>query len=515
MLNRREFLLGVGGTVGLAALRPYEGLLLARPRFAADPFSLGVASGDPLPNGVVLWTRLAPDPLNGGGMDPHAVEVKWTIFADEAGKRVVREGRAKATPELGHSVHVEADRLEPARTYWYRFECGGVQSPMGRTRTAPAAGAHPERLKFAFASCQNWPNGYYAAYRDMSERDLDLVLHLGDYIYEGNIAKKNARMEDMPDAVRPEPMTLEQYRLRYALYKSDPHLMAAHAAAPFVVTWDDHEVENNYADDRDQNGSEPAEFLKRRAAAYQAYYEHMPLRRPQAAHGPDLQLYRRLRYGDLAEFSVLDTRQYRSDQAHGDKGGPHDAETNDPSRVLMGRKQEEWLKKGLKESKARWNVIPQQIWMMQVATLQDTFSMDTWDGYTAERGRLMRFLEEAKIPNAVVLTGDSHRNLVGDLKADFDRPESAIVGVELAGTAISSGGGTPANNEAFAKRMAGQPHLKWYEGIKRGYVTCDVTRDAYNADFWAVEDVKEAASPVTKSASFAIENGVPGVKQTS
>ena len=515
MINRREFLYGVGGMAGLMALRPYDRILMAPPRFATTPFTLGVASGEPTPSGVVLWTRLAPDPLHGGGMDPHAVEVRWSIFADEACKRVVREGRVKATPELGHSVHVEAEGLQPAREYWYRFECGGVTSPVGRTKTAPALGASPETMKFAFASCQNWPNGYYAAYRHMAEGNLDMVYHLGDYIYEGDIPKTNARTEEMPDEVRPEPMTLEQYRLRYALYKMDPDLIAAHARAPFVVTWDDHEVENNYAGDRDQNGSDPAVFLKRRAAAYQAYYEHMPLRRAQMAHGPDAQLYRRLAYGDLAEFDVLDTRQYRSDQAHGDKGGPHDAETNDPSRVLMGAKQEAWLKANLSASKARWKVIPQQIWMMQCAThakTGDTFSMDTWDGYTAERGRLMRFLHEAKVANAVVLTGDSHKNLVGDLKLDFDRPESPIVGVEFAGTAISSGGGTEKAEAAFQKRIADQPHLKWYEGEKRGYMTCTVDHDHYRTDVWAVEDVKKRDSAVTKSASFVVENGVAGVK---
>ena len=518
MINRREFLAGVGGAAGLVLLRPYERVLLARPRFASDPFTLGVASGDPAPNGVVLWTRLAPDPLNGGGMDPHAVEVRWTIYADEAKKRVVRQGKAQASPETAHAVHVEANGLEPARTYWYGFECGGVESPLGRTRTAPARGARPDGMRFAFASCQNWPNGYYAAYRDMGERDLDVVFHLGDYIYEGDIPKENARREDVPDAVRPEPTTLEGYRLRYALYKSDPHLRAAHAAAPFIVTWDDHEVENNYADDRDQNGSDPAVFLGRRAAAYQAYYEHMPLRRAQTARGADLQLYRRLAYGDLAEFNVLDTRQYRSDQAHGDKGGPHDAETNDPARVLMGTKQEAWLKENLKRSHARWNVIPQQVWMMQVANHRaggDVFSTDTWDGYPAERNRLMRFLDEAEIPNAVVLTGDAHQNLVGNLKADFDRPDSPVVGVEFAGTAISSGGGTPESEAVFQTRMADQPHLRWHEGVKRGYMTCTLDRDVYRTDVWAVEDLKNPASPVTKSASFIVENGVPGVKRAA
>jgi alkaline phosphatase D len=444
--------------------------------------------------------------------------VKWTIWADEARKRVVRQGTAVATPELGHSVHVEAEGLAPARHYWYEFECGGVRSPLGRTRTAPALDAHPDALSFAFASCQNWPNGYYAAYRDMADRDLDLVLHLGDYIYEGDIKPKNQRKEEIPDAVRAEPMTLEQYRLRYALYKSDPHLIAAHAIAPWIVTWDDHEVDNNYAADHDQDGSTSEAFLKRRAAAYQAYYEHMPLRKAQMAHGPDLQLYRRLAYGDLAEFNVLDTRQYRSDQAHGDKAGPRDTETDDPSRVLMGAKQEAWLKQGLKDSHAKWNVIPQQIWMMQVANRnaknETIFSTDNWDGYPAERNRLMRFFDEAKIPNLVVLTGDAHKNLVGNLKADYERPTSATVGVELAGTAISSSGIDPKDAPKWDRRIANEPHLKWFEGVKRGYVTCTLDRKMWHADFWGVEELGDPNSKVTRSARFTVQNGVPGIEKT-
>jgi alkaline phosphatase D len=318
----------------------------------------------------------------------------------------------------------------------------------------------------------------------------------------------------MPDAVRPEPKTLEGYRLRYALYKMDPHLIAAHAAAPFVVTWDDHEVENNYAADLDQGGSEPATFLKRRAAAYQAYYEHMPLRRSQMPKGPDLKLYRRLAYGDLAEFSVLDTRQYRSDQANRDRGGPRTAEFTDPSRVMLGAEQERWLKAGLTASAAKWNVIPQQVFMTQFANFGangTTYSSDTWDGYPTERDRLMRFFHEAKVRNPVVLTGDSHKNLVSDLKLDFDKPDSPVVGVELAGTAISSGGIDPDKAPQWDKRVAAQPHLKWFEGVKRGYVSCTLDRKTLHSDYWAVEDVRDPKSPVGKSASFVVEDGRPGV----
>ncbi|RYG21029.1 alkaline phosphatase, partial [bacterium] len=401
----------------------------------------------------------------------------------------------------------------------YQFESGGVVSPVGRTRTAPALGAHPERLRFALASCQDWSNGHYAAYRHMARQDLDLVLHVGDYIYEGLIGNDNARDRIVPLEVRLEPIALEEYRLRYALYKTDPSLQAAHAAAPFVVTWDDHEVANNYANDLDQRNSDPAEFLKRRAAAYQAYYEHTPLRRAQMPRGANAQLYRRLTYGDLAQFSVLDTRQYRSHPAHGGAlVAPRDAEVKDPSRVLMGARQEAWLQNGLRSSQARWKVVPQQIWMTQfvVPSIKGpTVTMDYWDGYPAERDRLMRFLHEAKVKNAVVLSGASHRNLVSELKLDFDKADSPSVGVELAGTAISSSGVEPKDEPLWEKLVSIQPHLKWFEGVKRGYVTCILDRKEFHADFWAVQNLKDPKSAVTRSAAFVIEDGRPKVSRAT
>ena len=517
MINRRELLVGFGGAAGLLLLKPYEGLLLAKPRFATDPFTLGVASGDPSPSGVVLWTRLAPDPLNGGGMDPHAVEVRYTIFADEALKKTVRTGTTQAVPELGHSVHVEADGLEPAREYWYRFECGGAQSPVGRTKTAPALDAHPDALAFAFVSCQNWPNGYYAAHRHLAEQDFDLAFHLGDYIYEAKIGEKTARPEsaDLSAEVKKQPITLEQYRLRYALYKGDKDLQAAHARMPWIVTWDDHEVDNNYADLHDEKGMTPERFALRRAAAYQAYYEHQPLRLPQKPHGPDCAMYRRLSYGDLARFDVLDTRQYRSPQANGDKAGPRDAELTDPNRVLMGKTQLEWFEKGMAESPAKWNVIAQQIVMAQTASVnakgERVYGKDSWDGYPAERERVLRFLHEAKVANPVVLSGDSHKNWVNDLKLDFDKADSPVVAAEFAGTAISSSGVKPEDAPKWEGRIAENPHIKWFEGVKRGYMSCHLDRKSYRTDVWAVEDVKSRDSKVENAASIVVEDGKPGV----
>ncbi|MBD2018750.1 alkaline phosphatase D family protein, partial [Leptolyngbya sp. FACHB-36] len=307
--GRRAVLLGAGAFIGAGL--GYA--LINRTRSSQTLFSLGVASGEPLPDGVVLWTRLAPEPLNGGGMPPQPMSVQWQVAVDEQMRRVVQRGTTIAVPELAHSVHVEVNGLEPARWYWYRFQAGDQQSSIGRTRTAPALTSHVDRLRFAFASCQHYEHGYYAAYRDMAAADLDFVVHLGDYIYEGAATTGESRQHNGSDLV-----TLEQYRDRYALYKTDPDLQAAHAAFPWIVTWDDHEVAGNYAN-LTANGQSQQAFLQRRASAYQAYYEHMPLRRSSRPQGANLQLYRRFSFGDLAEFNVLDTRQYRSKQPCGNQ----------------------------------------------------------------------------------------------------------------------------------------------------------------------------------------------------
>lgn len=512
-LNRRSFLIGAGACAGLAIASRYNGRVLADPKHNLNPFSLGVASGDPAPDGVVLWTKLAPDPLGGIGMGPMDVMVRWQIAADENMKTIVQKGTFRALAAWGHSVHVEVTGLKPERHYWFQFESGGVLSPVGRTRTMPALNSRPERLRFAFASCQNWGNGHYAAYRQMAREDLDLVVHLGDYIYEGELGN-NRRHYAVPGPVKAEPMNLEQYRLRYALYKLDPDLQAAHALFPFIVTWDDHEVENDYAGDRDQNGSPPAEFLIRRAAAYQAYYEHMPLRRTSVPKGPDMQLYRRLNFGDLAQFNVLDTRQYRSDQVPGTNRQTRSAASLDPSRVFMGGRQADWLMSGMNKTTSRWNVVAQQVVMTQFGHMSPVgtkYGMDSWDGYPAERQRLMDFLARSKPRNPVVLSGDSHLNLVSDLKADFEKADSATVAVEFAGTSISSGGSDAGEQQGYEADVIAQPYLKWVEGTKRGYVSCTVARKQWRSDVMQVADVVDAASPVTVASSWVVNDGEPGV----
>jgi alkaline phosphatase D len=329
-------------------------------RFAKSPFQLGVASGDPAADGMVLWTRLCVDPLApDGGIGGDPVDVAWEIAADEGMRKVLRRGVATATADLGHAVHVELDGLDADRWHWFRFRAGDAASPIGRTRTLPAPTARPDRLRFAFASCQHWEQGLFTAYDDMAAQDLDLVFHLGDYIYE--YAGKDGLVRKHHGG---KLKTLADYRVRHAQYRSDPLLQAMHARCPWFVTWDDHEVENNYADLVSENAKVDRDaFARQRAAAYQAYYEAMPLRRRSLPQGPAMRLHRDAQWGDLARFFVLDTRQHRSDQPNGDGKHPLNDAARDPRNTLLGAEQKRWLCDGLAASKATWNVLAQQVMM--------------------------------------------------------------------------------------------------------------------------------------------------------
>ena len=508
-ISRRHLLgwagMGAGGlAVAASGLSPSSAL--AKPFFAGDPFSLGVASGDPLPDGVVLWTRLAPEPLaedGSGGLPPETYGVRYEVAEDEGFSRIVRRGAVEARPELAHSVHVEVEGLRPGREYFYRFKAGPEVSPVGRTKTAPALGSPTSAFTFAFASCQAFI-AHYSAYYNMAREDLDLVVHLGDYIYEANMGASRRGMA-IPDHVRPEPRTLDQYRLRYALYKSDENLQSTHAAFPWMVVWDDHEVENNWAGE-DADPDDP-NFLERRAAAAQAYYEHLPLRASAQPRGPDAQLFRRAAFGDLAEFNVLDTRQYRSDQV-----GP--SEAADPSRTMLGDEQEKWLLDGLDRSSARWNVLANQVPFRPISEgprdgeLVEKYLADKWEGYLAQRDRILRFLAEREPSNPVMVTGDTHFNDVSDLLADFDDPSSEIVGTEFIGTSISTGG------EGDSDKKYGPFADPWRKFLNngRGYVRVDLTRELLRADYRVVDTVREPTSPISTLESFVIEDGRRGVQ---
>ena len=510
-VKRRRFLSGIGVLTGLAIASQWPTRVVARPRFSGYPFSLGVASGDPLPDGVVLWTRLAPDPLNGGGMPDINVPVRWQIAADESMRQVVKVGTVMATPDLAHSVHVEVHGLKPGRWYWYQFRVGNEVSPIGRTRTAPGLHEHVEELKFAFASCQDWQNGYYPAYRHMALEDIDLVVHLGDYIYEYGPETGGPRQHNSPEIV-----TLADYRNRYALYKTDPNLQAAHSAFPWIVTWDDHEVDNNYANLIPEDDQSQEDFSRRRTNAYQAYYEHMPLRRSSLPNGPNLLLYRRFTFGNLAEFNVLDTRQYRTDQPCGDGLKARCTEAFDPGATMTGSEQEEWLLEGLDKSQAQWNVIAQQTIMAEYdfnpSPSVDVFNLDQWDGYVAARDRFLGFLAQRQPANPVVITGDIHSSWVHDLKVDFNDPSSQTVGTEFVGTSITSD--FPAQFIApVTAALSDNPHTKFFDGAFRGYVRCNLNRDRWQTDFRVVSTILDQDADISTLASFVVEDGQPGAQR--
>jgi alkaline phosphatase D len=519
-IGRRSLLKGMGAAAVLLGTGAFQsGRVLAQPAFLDDPFKLGIASGDPLPDGVVLWTRLAPKPFEpDGGMHPGSLGVRWEVAEDDAFRRIVQQGAVVARPELAHSVHAEVSGLQPGREYFYRFKAGPEISPVGRTRTAPAQTASVPAFSFAFASCQQWQNGLYTAYQHLAAEDLDLVVHVGDYIYEGRIDSPGPRPALPPERSRPEPMTLEQYRYRYAVYKQDEHLRAAHAAFPWLVTWDDHEVENNYASDISQVDTEPdqdqAVFRQRRAAAYQAYYEHQPLRRSSLPRGPDMQLYRRITFGNLAEFNVLDTRQYRSDQACGDGTDIGCVERLDPARSITGATQETWLLDGLARSNARWNVLAQQVVFCQrdfEAGALQRFSMDAWDGYAASRNRVRDAIIQRGVNGVVVITGDVHVNYAIDMKADFDNPSSATIGTEFVGTSIATGGNGADTTPGGLTQLAENPHIKFFNA-QRGYVRCTLTPERWRTDYRVVPQVTTPGAAVSTRASFVVERSTPGLQ---
>lgn len=478
-------------------------------KLAGDPFTLGVASGDPTPEAVVLWTRLALDPDNGGGMPAQDVPVSWEIASDDAMKKVVTSGEAVALADFAHSVHVDAKGLTPGREYWYRFTVGDAQSAIARTRTLPEPTAAVDLFRLAFVSCQAYAGRYYTAYRGLADEDVDLILHLGDYIYEG-------AGDGGPRQHRgPEPTTLAQYRDRYALYKADTNLQAAHSRAPWMVTWDDHEVENNYANDSTEDNNDgtirisSADFLKRRAAAYRAYWEHQPLR-AKAPTGPDLQLYRATTIGQLAHLTLLDGRQYRDDQSCADRNFANKTEcpeVDDPARTMLGDDQEEWFADQAKRGSERtWQIVGQQTVMASLQVGDVVPNFDQWDGYPEARKRLLRQLRDAKAGGAVVLTGDIHIAGAASLP---DPDGSAAVAAELVGTSITSGAPKLPVDDANIKTLF--PTVEYFNSGDHGYCISEITPKTWTARYQVVSTVTEPTATVRTDATAHIVAGSPGL----
>jgi alkaline phosphatase D len=522
-LGRRAVLAGAaaGATAVLVDSRPAH----ASP-VRTDPFGLGVASGDPLPWSVVLWTRLVGDA--GAALTGRDVEVRWEVAKDPGFRRVVRRGTAPARAKLAHSVHVEAYGLEPGRDHWYRFRVGNFVSAAGRTRTAPYPWQRLSSLRLAVANCQDFQNGYWPAYDALADEGVDVVLHLGDYIYEYDASSLYPDRLHSPTQTPGlgQLVTLSDYRARHAQYKGDPALQKAHLSAPWIVTWDDHETENNYAglvDEIDDTGARhqtEAQFAAQRAAAYQAYYEHMPIRARLRPGSPDLRIFRRFDFGDLARISVLDTRQYRTDQPGGKPNdfGAEELGTSNTAGTLTGEDQERWLKRQLVTSDARWNVVAQQVMMSRTRFPDFTFSglpfiknLDQWDGYAPQRERLLRFLAERHVANPVVLGGDIHSSWFSDLKVNFDDPASPTVASEYVSTSISSDFPIAFDGPLKTWNPLLNPHVKYFDGALRGYLRLDVNRTRWLTEQRSAATIATRTAPVTTTAAFVTEAGAPGV----
>jgi alkaline phosphatase D len=501
VVGRRTFLVGAAATAAMVRIGWPFGMASAGLQ-PSGPFSLGVASGDPLSDRVMLWTRLATDPTDVDATPSDAVEVEWTVYADDGLTDVVTSGTTTAEAAFAHSVHVDATGLEADTWYWYQFVAGAVESPVGRTRTAPAGGCTTDHLRFGFASCQNWTAGYYSAHSHLANEDLDLVVWLGDYIYEGGTGSDAVRAHNSG-----EIESLSDYRNRYGLYKSDPDLQASHARFPWFVIWDDHEVENNYAGDFPQLADPSPEFLLRRAAAYRAWWEHMPVRLP-VPEGPDLTIYRSFEWGGLASLFLLDGRQYRNNQACGveDLSAPC-PEWEDPSRSMLGDEQETWLTGALRGSTSTWNVIANQT-VFSALPLVGNYNMDQWDGYPASRQRILDVLAEG-VANPVVITGDIHAAGIADITQDWNDPTKPVLGTELVGTSISST--FPAEFVDLAEGLiADLPWIRYVNARQRGYAVVDLTGDRMQAEYKVVEDVTDPESPVSTATIHTVDATVTG-----
>ena len=477
---------------------------------SADPFTLGVASGDPDAASVVLWTRLAPDPLNGGGMPDDDVDVTWEISDTVDFGTVAASGAETATAAHSHTIHAVVPMGQG--TSFYRFRVGKYTSPVGRTSSA-TSGVGGGQASFAVANCQNYANGQYAAHRDLAGHEPDFVVFLGDYIYEDPGLPgddPNGRVH-----LGPEPTTLEDYRNRYARYKTDVHLQGAHAVCPWFVIWDDHEVENNYAGATPQAATDAPSFLDRRFAAYQAWWEHQPVRLdPPIAADQEYRIYREMRWGKLIDLTLLDGRQYRTDQACGDVSlslAPPCAGVVDPVRTMLGDEQETWLYDTLGGSTATWNVIGNQVILADATLNGAVLNYDQWDGYPLQRERILQHLAENDVPNVIVLTGDIHLAAIAQLRAG-DRAVGKPVGAEFITTSISSAG---LISDQFTDVLKAYPHLVDAELTHRGYALHTVTPDRWTAEYRMVADVSRADSEVATLGTYVVEAGTNIVSKAS
>lgn len=515
--SRRRMLQGAAA-LGLAPMLGWEAL--AQPIFRIYPFQLGVAAGDPAPDGFVIWTRLAPEPLEiGYGMPTAPVEVQWEVASDDRFATIVQKGAAVARPELGHSVHVEVAGLQPGTPYWYRFVAGRERSLVGRARTAPAFGANLARVRFASVGCQHYEQGYFTAHRKLAaESDLDFIFCYGDYIYEGRGERvwngTAGPIENIRQHTDGEIYSLDDYRRRYAQYKMDTDLQASHAAAAWFSVWDDHEIDNNWVSAIDQDGTSPDVFKLRQQVAMQAYYENMPLRARSFPVGNAMQLYRRAAYGDLLDINFLDTRQFRTDQPCGDKWGVNCPEIDRQGADVLGQAQERWLFDNLAGSRARWKALAQQIMVMDLDRIPapdvTARNLDSWAGYGRPRERLLRHIRDRRVENAIVLTGDEHQHFAGELHLDGRDPGPRPIATEFVATSISSGGNGQDQRGDMVAIQADNPQLK-FNNSQRGYLLNEVTPERWQAEFKVLDKITERDATLSTRATLAVAAGDPRV----
>lgn len=498
---------GSGSPTSGAGAPAVEPASVEAPAWAEGPlFTLGVASGDPTPEAIILWTRLAVDPTADdglGGMPDEDVEVAWDLATDAAFEQLVASATVTARAADGHSVHVDATGLTAGTDHWYRFRIGDETSTVGRTRTLPTGS--PERFSLAVVNCQLYETGTYAAYRHLLDEELDLVAHLGDYIYEYPGGEGNGR-NSLPNRMLE---TLGDYRLRYASYKLDPDLAAAHARFAFVATWDDHEVANNYMGDTRPDGADAETVAAQKAIAYRAWWEHLPVRMD-PPEGSVLPIYRAFDAGDLARLVLLDERQHadvppcRDAQSTGLDFGDCDAVEGE-DRTRLGDEQDAWLADQLATSPARWNLLGNPVVLAGVngGTDRDAYYLDTWDGYPQARRRLIAELAEAT--NPVVLTGDYHAGMTLEVRAEPYDQASALVAAEFMAPPISSA--------LFPEDVSARTPQLLEQINQHGYLVVDVTPEELTATFRVLDDVTDADTGISTASVWTVADGDPAPRR--
>jgi alkaline phosphatase D len=547
--RRRSVLAGGAGAAALAPLAIGGDLTGTTSASAATPaakrmFRHGVASGDPRPRSVVLWTRVTPTKVAtpGSGKGPK-VTVHWEVATDQRFRHVVRRGRLVTGAKRDHTVKVDATGLRADQWYYFRFRVYGVTSPVGRTRTAPRKRAEVQRLRVGVVSCSQYVVGYFAAYRHLANHaGLDAVIHLGDYIYEGGNKSGGVRTHEPPHEI----LSLADYRQRHGQYKTDPDLQRLHALVPFIATWDDHEVANdNWSGGAENHDPSEGSYLTRKAQAQRAYDEWMPVRMSGTAKpGDGTKLFRRLRWGRLADIAMLDLRSYRDEQITTDVPFPLpqlQTEADDPGRTITGNQQMVWLKRVLRRKKTQWKLIGNSVMIAPLSFAQlptdaveainqvtgevpsdgVPLNLDQWDGYTADRRELFAHMVEHRVKNAVFLTGDIHSAWANDLPIDTGTyPVTGSVGVEFVCTSVTSDNideetGAPPRTATLALEAVLQTnnrHVRYLNFDDHGYSVLDLTPQRAQMDYYVLADKRRADTTASHAASWLTRSGTGTVE---